>query len=307
MIKLKLAILLIFILPQLFGQKTEKVYLDKKDSSQNYYTIIYPPKLPWKGYIVIVPGFGETTERMFEQTNLAELTAKEGLLTIIPILQDGVLSFGVDSLSQQSLNSIIEDVRNKHQLTAQQFYIGGFSIGGSAAIKYAENAKIKPAAVFGIDPPLDFERFYNSSKRDLGLTLGKQLNQENLYMVERIEKIFGGTPQTAIANFYKISPYSYSDTTQTAVKKFGNIPLRIYAEADLNWWLRERNADLRSMNVTDGSALINELNRLGNYRAELILTENKGYREPNHQRHPHSWSIMDNSDLVEWLITFSDN
>jgi len=261
MLKLKLSILSLFILSNLSGQKMEKVFLDKTDSTKNYYTIIYPPEEEWKGYIVILPGFGQNAERVFEQTNLPKLTAQNGLLTIIPTLQDGVLSFGVDNASQESLKNIIQDVKSKHHLDGQNFYIGGFSIGGSAAIKYAQNLTAKPEAVFGIDPPLDFERFYNSSKRDIILSVNKEPSQENVYMVKRIEEVFGGTPETALSNFHKISPYSFSDINQSAVKKFGNIPLRIYSEPDVQWWLKERNADFTSINVTECSAFINELNR----------------------------------------------
>jgi hypothetical protein len=97
MFRLKLTILTLFILINAFGQKIEKVFLDKNDSSKNCYTIIYPPKLPWTGYIFIIPGFGETAESVLEQTELPKLTAKSGLLTIIPTFQDGVLSFGNDN------------------------------------------------------------------------------------------------------------------------------------------------------------------------------------------------------------------
>jgi hypothetical protein len=302
MLKLKLSILFLFILSNLCGQKIDNVYLNKTDSTKNYYTIIYPPEQEWKGFIVIIPGFGQNAERVLEQTNLPRVTAQNGLLTIIPTLQDGVLSFGVDNPSQESLDNIIQDVKSKHNLEGQNFYIGGFSIGGSAAIKYAQNSNEKPKAVFGIDPPLDFERFYNSSKRDIRLSVNKEPSQENVYMVKRIEEVFDGTPKTALSNFHKISPYSFSDITQSAVKKFGNTPLRIYSEPDVQWWLKERNADFTSINITECSAFINELNRLGNDNAELILTENKGYRNPNNSRHPHSWSIVDNDDLIEWLL-----
>ena len=299
---MKITIFIFFILTNLFGQKIEKIFLDKNDSTKNNYTIIYPSKLPWTGYVVIIPGFGETAERVLEQTDLPKITAKNGLLTIIPILQDGVLSFGADSLSQHSLDHIIQDVRSKHQLIDQRFFIGGFSMGGSCAVKYSENAIIKPVAVFAIDPPLDFERFYNSSKRDLRLSKSSSPNQESIYMIDRIEKEMNGTPQTAIANFYKISPYSYSDTSQTAIKNLINTPIRIYSEPDINWWLKERGADFTGMNVTDGSAMINELNRLGNNYATLITTQNKGYRKPDNRKHPHSWSIVDNDDLIKWLL-----
>ena len=282
--------------------KIEKVYLEKADTTKNYYTIIYPPKLPWTGYIFLVPGFGETAENVLQQTDLPNKMALNGILTIIPTFQDGALSFGVDSLSQQSLDRMLNDVTSKHKLADKKFYLGGFSIGGSCAIKYAENSRIKPSAVFAIDPPLDFERFYNSAKRDIRLSKEDEANQENVYMINRLEKETGGNPSTHLAEYYKLSPYSFSDSTQTAIRKLSNMPLRIYTEPDINWWLKERGADITSMNATECSAMINELNRLGNESAELITTQNKGYRKPQNKRHPHSWSIVDNDELVKWLL-----
>lgn len=143
------------------------MFLDKTDTTRNCYTIIYPSKLPWTGYLFLVPGFGETAENVLQQTDLPSKLALNGILTIIPTFQDGVLSLGVDSLSQQTFDKILKDVTSKHKLIDQNFYVGGFSIGGSCAIKYAQNSIIKPIAVFAIDPPLDFERFYNSAKEIL--------------------------------------------------------------------------------------------------------------------------------------------
>lgn len=282
--------------------KIEKVFLEKKDTAKSCYTIIYPSKIPWKGYLFLVPGFGETAENVLQQTDLPKKLAQKGILTVIPTFQDGVLSFGVDSLSQQTFDRILKDVTSKHKLIDQRFYVGGFSIGGSCALKYAENATVKPTAVFAIDPPLDFERFYNSAKRDIRLSKDNETNQENIYMIERLEKETGGSPTTNLAEYYNLSPYSFSDTNQTAIKKLANMPLRIYTEPDVDWWLKERNADLTNMNATECSAMINELNRLGNQSAELMTTQKKGYRKPDNKRHPHSWSIVDNDELINWLL-----
>lgn len=282
--------------------KTEKIFLEKTDTTKNFYTIIYPPKLPWKGYLFLVPGFGETAENVLQQTDLPKKLAQNGILTIVPTFQDGILSFGVDSLSQQTFDNILKDLTSKHKLIDLKFYVGGFSIGGSCAIKYAENSTIKPTAVFAIDPPLDFERFYNSAKRDIRLSKDSEANSENIYMIDRLEKETGGSPSTNLIEYYNLSPYSFSDINQTAIKKLINMPLRIYTEPDVDWWLKERNADLTNMNATECSAMINELNRLGNKKAELITTQKKGYRKPDHKRHPHSWSIMDNDDLINWLL-----
>jgi hypothetical protein len=48
--------------------------------------------------------------------------------------------------------------------------------------------------------------------------------------------------------------------------------------------------------------MINELNRLGNTKATLITTQNKGFRKPDNRRHPHSWSIVDKKELIIWLL-----
>jgi hypothetical protein len=281
--------------------KTEKVFLDD-DTTKSCYTIIFPSRSPIKGYIFLLPGFSETAERVMQQSSLPKQLAESGLLTIIPTLQDGVFSFGIDDPSQQSLQKIIADVRDKNKLKDQPFYLGGYSIGGSCVLKYAEEAEKKPNAVFAIDPPVDFEQMYNSSKRNLRLSVNGQPNQESVFLAQKIPEIMGGTPENSIANYHKISPYSFSDTSQSAIKKLLQIPLRIYTEPDIHWWMKERSMDCTSMNATFSSAMINELNQLGNENATLITTQNKGYRKPDNSRHPHSWSIVDADELIEWLL-----
>tara|TARA_R110001592_G_scaffold237306_4_gene496173 strand:+ start:19899 stop:20765 length:867 start_codon:yes stop_codon:yes gene_type:complete len=285
----------------LFGQKQATVYLDKTDSTKNYYKIIYPPNASWIGYMVVLPGFGETADRVLEQSDLPIAAAKNGLLTIIPILQDGVLSLGIDDISQASLENILLDVRNKHQLHDQKFYIGGYSIGGSCAIKYAQESKVKPTAVFAVDPPLDFERFYHSALRSIRLTTDGNYNQEFVYMKARLDDLMGGSPFENIKKYYSISPYSFTDTTQSAVKKLLNQPILIYTELEVEWWLKERQIDASSLNFVECSAFINELNLLGNSNAILKTTYKKGYRQPDNMRHPHSWSIVNIPELLNWL------
>ncbi len=184
-----------------------------------------------------------------------------------------VYNLGVDTVSQQTFDRILKDVTSKNNLIDPKFYVGGFSIGGSCAIKYAQKMALKPTAVFAIDPPLDFERFYNSAKRDIRLSKDNEANPENVYMINRLEKETGGSPKTKLFEYYSLSPYSFSDTTQTAIKKLINLPLRIYTEPDINWWLKERAADLTSMNATECAAINNELNTLRNQNAELITAQ----------------------------------
>lgn len=291
----------------LFGQQTELIYLDSTDQSANLYLVVYPDQLPYKGVLFLIPGFAEKASHVLSESSLPKYAAQQGMLTVIPTFKTGITSFGVDSLTQQSFRELLEHVIFKFRLSNFKFYIGGFSIGGSCALKFAElaqqeNYAHKPTAVFAIDPPLDFERLYDSYKRQVRLSVKTRPSVEAVYMIGRIEQEMGGNPEQARANYFKHSPYSFLDTTQTAIKHLLNTPIQIFTEPDINWWLTERGSDYSAMNALDASCMINELNRLGNKKAALMTTQGKGYRKENNTRHPHSWSIVESAALMEWLL-----
>jgi len=297
---------MIFLSTILFAQKLETVYLNSKDSTANMYIAVIPEGRPVNAFMFLLDGFGAAPKDVLIQTELPMYAARQGILTIIPILKTGPLYFGVDSASQLSLKNQIESVTIKYHLQGKNFYIGGFSIGGSCVVKYAElaaknNYTIKPKAIFAVDPPLDWERFYNSAKRIVRLSEPTKVNGEVTYMIDRIEKEMKGSPQTALENFYNISPYSLSDITQRAVKTLVKSPLMLITEPDIKWWLGQRGYDFTYINVTDQAAMINELQKLGNNNAVLITTVDKGYRKPGNNRHPHSWSIADPEQTIKWL------
>lgn len=301
-------ILLVLILTNSFGQKIEKIYLNKNDTTSNRYLAISPLKLPWNGFMFLVPSLYETPEHVLEQTDLAILAAEQGILTIIPTFKTGLGSFGIDSLTQQSLKELILDADKRYKLNNLKFYVGGFSIGGSCIVKFAEEAirdnfKFKPNAVFVVDAPLDFERFYNSNKRSIRIAPNSKIIPEAVYVTGRIEDEMGGTPLKVIQNYYNKSPYSFTDTNQTAIRYLINTPITYYSEPEINWKMKEYNGDYSSQNVLDGSCMINELILLGNKNANLIITQDKGYRKPNNRKQPHSWSIVDNQELINWLLS----
>lgn len=305
-----IAFLTFFILSNSFGQKIENIYLNENDSTSNRYLTVSPEEIPYKGYMFLIPSFYESPEHVMRQTDLPILAAEKGIMTIIPTFKTGLGSFGIDSLTQLSLKEIIEDVNIRYNLKNLQFYIGGFSIGGSCVVKFAEDAvkdnyQYQADGIFLVDAPLDFVRFYNSYKRTLRIAPNSRLSKEANYMTARIEIEMNGTPTTNLQNYINKSPYSFTDTNQTAIKKIINIPIRYYTEPELDWKMKEYgNSDFSDINGLDGSCMINELVLLGNTNAQLILTENKGYRKPNHRKQPHSWSIIDDEELIQWLQSF---
>lgn len=304
--KINVLILSLIISINSYGQRIETVYLNAKDSTTSMYIAVAPENEQVNSFMVLLDGFGNSPKDVLLQTDIPEYASRHGVLTIIPLLKTGPSYFGSDMASQLSLKEMINLAVARYRLHGKDLYIGGFSIGGTCAVKYAElsvqnNYPIKPKAVFAIASPLDWERYYNAAKRVVRLSLPAKVNGEVFYMIDRIEKEMKGTPKTALKNFYARSPYSFSDTTQKAIKNLIKTPIMIISEPDIQWWLKERGYDNSYNNITDHAAMINELQKLGNNNAVLVTTTDKGYRKPGNLKHPHSWSIADPEQLLNWL------
>ena len=305
-INLFIIVCTLFLSSDVQSQISDTIIVGTRNDFAGTYLSILPENGEPSALLVLMPGLGQPPEDVLLQSDLPIAAKKNGYITIIPTLQSGYISFGIDSVSQNSLHRIITDAINRYELDEVKFYIGGFSLGGSTAVKFAEianreNFEATPDAVFAIDAPLDFERFYKSRVRENRLNSDEEPSQENKFMIQKIEQVMGGSPEEAIENYHYVSPYSINDISQHAIKYLIYTPVRLYAEPDIDWWITQRGGDFSGMNVLDSSSMINELRRLGNDDAFLVTTTDKGYRKPNNIRHPHSWSILDSEDLINWL------
>lgn len=297
----------LFISLYALGQTTETVFLNKKDSTSNYFIAFKPVGQP-KGLLLLLTSFGETPQIASGETDIATVANKEGLVTVFASLQYGVQTFFIDSLSQATLEQLIPNIQERYKLINQPFYLGGFSLGGSGVVKYAERAYSrsdlpKPRAIFAVDPPLDFEKMYYSLEyavRNSDVEISKR---EADYFVKRLQYEFQSIPQIDNKPFQRISPYSFSDTNQTNIKSLVNCPIMLISEPDMIWQMEERNRSLYDLNTLDCSQAINSLRLLGNTNAQLILTTGKGYRKLTGKRNPHSWSIMDSEKTIKWLLS----
>lgn len=305
MLKFIYLVVFFFVATACRAQKVETVYMNPADSTRDLYVVIHPTTFPVKGFLVLIPGMFQKAADVLVQTNLASHAATRGILTVVPTFTMGISSFGIDTATQRDLVRLLEKVNVKYTLGAVPFYLGGFSIGGSCAVKYAElalrnNLKFKPTAIFAIDAPLDFERMYNSMLRDTRFPgTSAEILAETNYMLKYVERFFGGAPANVVEKYRKESPYSYTDTLQFAIRPLINLPIRFYSEPDIHWWLRE-GVDYSGMNAFDLAAMTNELRRMGNQKIMLITTENKGFRNGK-ERNPHAWSIAEPVSLVSWL------
>lgn len=276
-------------------ETTEVIEISLKLEGSNTcgYTAILPKSATIRSYILLIPGFGETVENVLKATTLPFEAAQSGIAVFIPVLQDGAESYSFSAESQNTLKNIVADIRSRYGLSKTDYCIGGFSMGGSAAIRYAElTPDNPPACVFAIDSPLDYERFRYSTERDV-TTYKKGIADGDSIYIKLLEQI---TP------IVKDSPYLLSDTTHQAILPLKDIPVRYYIEPAEQWWLDNRQTDVLGLNILDATAFINDLRLIGNKDAQLIITTGKGYRNNGNTYHPHSWTIVDSNDLIEWIV-----
>lgn len=275
-----------------YSVELQTINLDGQNMTANYYTAILPEGKDINSYMLLIPGFGESPDDVLAATNMPYEAAENGIAVFIPILGGGVEAYSFSAENQATLQKIVNDIRTRFDLHNSPYCIGGFSMGGSAAIRYAETTTGNPpTCIFAIDSPLDYERFYISTKRDVEIYKKGIAEGDSIYI----------QLMNDIAPIIKDSPYQLSDSTHQAILPLKNTPVRYYIEPAEQWWLDNRQTDVLGLNILDATAFINDLRLIGNTRAELIITSDKGYRNKGKTYHPHSWTIVDTPDLLHWI------
>ena len=292
-----------------FGQKSivpggkEEIVYRTKDLTENFYLALIPEGQP-KGLLVILPGFGTLPRAVLTETRLPFKAQSVGYLVVIPYL--AVDTDCSDDLSQRRLISLIPEVIAKYRIPNNRFVIGGHSIGGNGALLYAESALkldneeiIKPDVVFAVDPPLDMKRLWESFVYHKKIKFSETAVMEADYFLERFEKKLGGSPFDKPAQYEKISSY-YRDAPDGGNAKYlKSIPIRLYCDPDVNWYIENRRTPIEYTNMADLSALIVQLKLLGNTDAQLITSLGKGYFADG-RRHPHAFSQLDPDEFLQW-------
>jgi pimeloyl-ACP methyl ester carboxylesterase len=285
------------------AQKQETVYRTKGDSAENYYLALLPDTIS-KGLLVILPGFGTSPDEVLTETSLPQTAAKNGYTVIIPLL----VSYEKEDTTnvyENRLETLIPELQKKYNTPKNKFIIGGHSLGGQQALYYAEqsfkknNAKIiKPNLVFGVDPPLDMKRLYNNYARSMKINPAKAKGSESEFIVNRFNHIYGGPPSRKPKKYETASAYYREAENGGNAQYLKSVPVRLYSDPDINWFITERNTPVEWTNLADISACIVQLRLLGNNNAEYISCLGKGFQ--NGKRHPHGFTMLDANEFILW-------
>lgn len=274
------------------------------------YTLVLPDDNEADGLVVFLNS-NRDAGKVVEEPSL-EFYAIQNNLGILFITTGNKLEFFFAEDSIKKVDRYIGEVIESYNIPKQNLLFAGMSLSGTRALKYTQfcvegksEYGILPAAVAVCDAPLDFVRFWKEADKAKRLNFNPIPANEGEWVTGYLERNLGGTPKGNLKAYQNYSVYCYTDSEGGNVSLLRNTPVRAYTEPDVLWWMETRRKDYYAMNALDLAAMINELNISGNQNAELIITFDKGYH-PDGSRHPHSWSIVDNEELVKWFLTFID-
>lgn len=230
-------------------------------------------------------------------------------MAVLHITTGNPLDFLFGEGSVQEVAERIGTILRQAGLDCAPVFLAGLSLGGTRALRLAEFLAAHPArAPFGVsavaivDAPLDMERLWESEHRAADLGFHPASSDEGRWVTYLLEENLGGPPSTASARYAEVSPYSQRTPEGGSAVYLRGLPIRAYHEPDVDWWIENRRKSYYDMNSLDLAALINQLRILGNEHADLVTThaEREGYSDG---ASPHTWSIVDNRELVSWFLS----
>lgn len=281
---------------------SNEIYDGDNNAKLLYYHALIPDgKIA--GAVVLMPGTWETTEHLISSLEqLCELAYQHRLAVIVPSINQRLT---MTNTILQLMNQMFSDAVQRYQIPKDKFVMGGWSMGGLFSLRYTELANedttltaIKPVAVFSCDGPCDLENIYKMFQRKLKKFPN---NNEAAYGIAEMKKYCGGDPENAKEKYIYYSCYSHSESDGGNAKYLIHTPVRIYCDVDPIWWMKNRDLDMYDMNALDQTAMIVSLNDAGNNKAAFINALGKGYRIEGN-RHPHSWSIVEPVDCMNWIL-----
>ena len=269
--------------------------------SENYELII-PNKQD--AFLILFPCFPCNAENTRTQFNIIEIASANNITVLLMNFNQHLWLSNSD---KKDLEKIIMDAVNQYAIKIDNTYIGGFSSGGNVTLLLTDYLKltessIQPKGLFITDSPVDLLGLYESSQKAIKKNISVPAIQEASWIVEMFNLEFG-TGDTSFTNYENKSPYFSKTNSTKNISNLNDLKIRLYSEPDTLWWKQNRQAEYEDMNAYHLEQLANDLGKLyGVEHVTYIETKNRGYRA-NGNRHPHSWAIIDEKDLVNWILT----
>ncbi|MFT3979165.1 MAG: hypothetical protein QM687_01760 [Ferruginibacter sp.] len=284
------------------AQTIDTVFTTKNGKLETFYFTLVPKEAS-KGLLVVLGGFSYPQQTM-QETDLPGKAWNAGYTVVLPFLYRADTT-DRHNIFQSRLEQLIPEVIKKYHIPENKFIIGGQSWAGHQAMLYTERAYnpqykniVKPNAVFGVDPPLDLKRLYDGYVRAMEADTSRNKSAEALMITKLFKEQFGGTPSQKPLAYEQGSSFYRNAKDGGNAKYLSSVPVRLYADPDVSWFISERNTPVEWTNLADVTACIVQLKKLGNKNAEFINCLGKGYQ--NGKRHPHGFTMLDADEFILW-------
>lgn len=279
--------------------------------SKQGYTLHLPDSEP-VATIIMLSGSALDTSRDIDEYAIIK-PAIENNIAVLMVSTGKVIEFLFTDDDIQIIDKIVGATLEKHQLIDKPKFLVGMSLGGTMALRYTEFALLnksgfgfQPDAIAICDAPLDMVRMWHEQQQAIINNYHPNAVGEARWVLHHMEKKLGGSPGECIEKYIEYSPFVYSDEKRSKIELFKNIPIRMYHEPDIRWWIKNRGKDYNTINSIDLAGFYNYLIQAGSMETELITSYNKrkGFKKGSS---PHSWTIVDNNELVSWFLKFHKN
>lgn len=284
------------------AQNHEKIVVNPKDTVSGYYLSVKPPTNTTEGVLVLLDGFGGRAESIFVESMLPNVAYANGILTVAAAMGNKIYA---DSAVIGKLNLLLKDVIQRYNVPANKFVVGGFSAGGTIALRYVELCKespskypVNPRAVFAVDAPVDLIDLWNFFEKQITKNFSDVAVGEAKFVSELMQREHG-SPKTNLKAYQWLTPFYYQQKGEGNEKYLKDVPVRVYHDVDIVWQLQNRRRSVYEANYLNSSELILRLLLMKNNEAEFVKGR-AGYRS-NGMRHPHSWNIVDEVEFIRWM------
>lgn len=267
---------------------------------QDDYELSKPTK-SIESVLVLFGGYPEKAEDIKREFKILDKAKENGIAVVFMNYNQ---KLWLEENDKQKLAEQLHNIFKENNLPKTRTYFGGFSSGGNVALLIGDflaqqNSEMTPKGIFVVDSPIDLVALYKSSEKNVERDYSAPSVQESKWLLETLGKKFGN-PNNNMSKYENYSIFTSETDNFDNVHNLKNVKIRFYSEPDTLWWKQNRMADFDQMNAYYLEILSDLLKKVGFKQVEYIATENKGYRA-NGQRHPHSWSIVDKEELIEWI------
>lgn len=264
------------------------------------YVLITPQKQD--RLLILFPCYPCDAENTRAEFNISDIAMKHNIAVMFMNFHQHLW---LSDSEKKYIENILLDAVTENNIDPQYTYIGGFSSGGNVSFLMADylaskGSSIQPKGLFIADSPLDLHALYENAERTLRKNFSSVAVQEANWIIETLNTDFG-VGDTSLPHYTQYSPYIFKTHSTRNISQFNGVKIRLYSEPDTLWWKENRQAEYENMNAYYIEQLTHDLHTLyGEDNITFIKTEDRGYRA-NGDRHPHSWAIVDEKDLVNWI------